>query len=355
MNFESAKSMFMEFMALATDGDKQEFILWLKEDVLPEFETQNGEGLLEGTVSINKIAADIRTRMPQEAVLPSENIVFPTLGEDSCLSSTNSVHVDAFLYDEAAEEQLVEEGSLQRSYCKDCGSRNIEDLTFITHSCSKERLEYIFSGLLPPLKGKTVIDIGSRIGAVLYGAFYYSEAKKIIGVEINSDLCKLQTEIVQSFKLSDRISVVEGDMCTMADLISSGDVIILNNVFDWFMSPDLQITMWKFLRASLRPGSLLVTIPSLETSLEHLDTGIDLEDWVSLMPMHNKDWSDNGVETSEICLYKINSSGNSPTKRSIESCCDEQVDGDKKTVNQNGNQQPSDSKPPTKKPKSNTE
>jgi len=347
--------MFMEFMALATDEDKQEFIQWINKDVLPEFEKQNSECLLEGTVSLNKIAADIRTRMPQEAVLPSENIVFPTLGEDSCLSSTNSVHVDAFLYDEDAEEELVEEGSLQRSYCKDCGSRNIEDLTFITHSCSKERLEYIFSGLLPSLQGKTVIDIGSRIGAVLYGAFYYSDAKKIIGIEINSDLCKLQSEIVQSFKLSDRISVEEGDMCTMAELISTGDVIILNNVFDWFMAPELQITMWKFLRATLRPGSLLVTIPSLESSLANLDTGIELEDWVSPLPMHNKDWSDSGVETSEICLYKINSSGNPQTKRPITSCCDEQVDGDKKTVNQNGSKQSSDSKPPTKKAKSNTE
>ena len=351
--------MFLEFMSCASVGDRQDFLLWLKEDVLPALETRSSEGVLEGTVSLNKIAAEIRTKLPLEAIFPSENIVFPTLGEDSCLSSTNSVHVDAFLYDEAAEEELVQEGSLQRSYCKDCGSRNLEDLTFITHSCSKERLEYIFSGLLPPLQGKTVIDIGSRVGAVLYGAFYYSEAKKIIGIEINSDLCKLQTEIVQSFKLSERISVVEGDMITMADLISTGDVIILNNVFDWFMSPELQISMWKFIRATLRPGSLLVTIPSLEDSLEHLNTGIDLDAWVSPLQMHNKDWSDNGVETSEICLYKIKSSGKTPTKRSIVSSCDEQatpeVEGDIKIVNQNGNNKSSDSKPPTKKPKSNND
>ena len=41
MNFESAKTMFMEFMALATDEDKQEFIQWINKDVLPEFEKQN--------------------------------------------------------------------------------------------------------------------------------------------------------------------------------------------------------------------------------------------------------------------------------------------------------------------------
>ncbi len=36
------------------------------------------------------------------------------------------------------------EGLLCRSYCKDCGSKNIGDLTLLTHSCSQERLEYIF-------------------------------------------------------------------------------------------------------------------------------------------------------------------------------------------------------------------
>ena len=308
LTFETAKFMFMELsQTFASEGDRCEFFQWLKEEVVPEYERSAGDSGkdLPTSASIERIAADIRARLPLEAVLPAENIVYPTVGEDSSLSAVNSVHVDAFLYDETAEEALVQEGSLQRSYCKDCGSRNIDDLTFTTHSCSKERLEFIFSGLLPPLEGKTVIDIGSRVGAVLYGAFYYSEATKIIGIEINSDLCKLQKEVVETFKLGERISVVEGDMCSMEDLVRSGDVIVLNNVFEWFMAPELQIKMWQFLKQTLKTGSMLVTIPSLKSSLEHLDTGIDLGSWVAPLEMHNKEWEDSGVETSEICLYKI--------------------------------------------------
>merc|ERR1719450_355956 len=135
----------------------------------------------------------------------------PTIGDDSTLNAVNSVHLDAFLYDEDGEEALVQEGLLSRSYCQDCGSRNIDDLTFVTHSCSKERLEFIFCGLLPPLDGKTVIDIGSRIGAVLYGAYFYSKATKIIGVEINTEFCHLQRCIVDKYKLGDKISILEGD------------------------------------------------------------------------------------------------------------------------------------------------
>jgi len=258
---------------------------------------------------LDKIAADIRARVPLEAVMPSENIVHPTSGDDSILNPVNSVHVDAFLYDEDGEEALVQEGHLSRSYCRDCGSRNTADLTFITHSCSKERLELIFCGMLPPLDGKTVIDIGSRIGAVLYGAYFYSKATKIIGIEMNNELCKVQNEMVNLHKMGDRVSVVEGDMCNFGGLIKTGDVIVLNNVFDWFMPPNVQVKMWQFLRTTLSTGCLIVSIPSLEASLGHLNCGIDLQNWVRPVNMYDKnivwDRGDNQVETSEVCLYQV--------------------------------------------------
>jgi hypothetical protein len=324
MDFETAKSQFMNFsQTIASDADRFHFFQWLGKEVLPEFEHQtvargspskdrirrNSEGVLPATVMLDKIAGDIRARVPLEAVMPTETIVHPTLGEDSTLTSVNSVHLDAFLYDEEGEEALVQEGLLSRSYCQDCGSRNIEDLTFITHSCSKERLEYIFCGVLPPLDGKTVIDIGSRIGAVLYGAYFYSRAAKIIGVEMNTELCKVQGEMVQMHKLEDRVQVVEGDMCNLGGLIRSGDVIILNNVFDWFMLPQLQVKMWQFLRTTLATGCLIVSIPSLEASLGPLNTGIDLSTWVRAMDMFDKsiqwDKGDSQVETTEVCLYQV--------------------------------------------------
>ena len=165
------------------------------------------------------------------------------LGDDAGLSSENCVHVDSFLYDEDDEEQLVKEGLLARSYCLDCGSRKIEDLTYITHSCSKERLQFIFGDLLPSLEGKTVVDVGSRLGAVLYGAYYYSDASKIVGIEINKDFCKLQEDAVAKFGLGSRVKIVLGNMCAQTALLASADVVVLNNVFSWFMPEQLQVMM----------------------------------------------------------------------------------------------------------------
>jgi len=310
MDLEIAKSKFWEFASsITSDGDRKQFFVWMRDEVLPEYINKNAD-FNQGSVMLERIAADIRDKVPLEAVLQSETIIYPTVGEDSHLTSENTVHLDAFLYDEAGEEELVEQGLLSRSYCQDCGSRNIEDLTIITHSCSKVRLEYMFGDLLPSLEGKTVVDIGSRIGAVLYGAYYFSSASKIVGIEINSDLCRLQKQVVENFGLGDRISVKEGDMCNMPDVIRAGDVVILNNVFDWFMPPEQQITMWKLLRSTISSGSMLVTIPSLESSLKPLNTGIDLDDWVKPLPMcgtrgqRSQDETDQ-VETSEVCLYQV--------------------------------------------------
>lgn len=42
-------------------------------------------------------------------------------------------------------------------------------LVYLSHSMSHDGLLFIFKVLLPTLKNKTVLDIGSRLGAVLYG------------------------------------------------------------------------------------------------------------------------------------------------------------------------------------------
>lgn len=326
MDFEAAKTQFADLsQTIATDNDRFQFFNWLSSTVIPEVQNQtaglfqnsnmggtanrirrNSEGVLPATVKLEMIAEDIRSRVPVEAVMPTENIIHPTIGEDSNLNPVNSVHLDAFLYDEEAEEGLISEGLLSRAFCRDCGSRRTEELTFVTHSCSKERLEYIFCGLLPSLEGKTLIDIGSRIGAVLYGAYYYSKAAKIVGIEMNKELCKLQNEIIGLHKLEDRVSIVESDMCEVGGLLRTGDVVILNNVFDWFMPPHVQVQMWQFLRSTLSKGSLLVTIPSLESSLSHLNTGIELNNWVIPLNMFDPSFMEGSqVETSEVCLYQI--------------------------------------------------
>ena len=55
----------------------------------------------------------------------------------------------------------------------------------ISHSMSREEIKFIFSDLLPDLTGKTVVDIGSRLGAVLYGVCTYCGPSRFIITHIS--------------------------------------------------------------------------------------------------------------------------------------------------------------------------
>lgn len=60
------------------------------------------------------------------------------------------------------------------------------------------------------------------------------------------------------------------------------DVVVLNNVFEFFLPVDEQIRTWKILREHLtKPGCVLVTVPSLEEATIFNDKAcIDLNSWV---------------------------------------------------------------------------
>lgn len=135
--------------------------------------------------------------------------------------------------------------------------------------------------MLPSLNDNhIVLDVGSRLGAVLYGAYVFSEAGKILGIEINRELCDLQKHVIEKFGLNNRVAVINAEMTTCSDVFKSADVIILNNVFEWFVEPSQQILMWHFLCANIKVGALVVTIPSLEKSIHGLTIGFNLEQWV---------------------------------------------------------------------------
>ncbi|KAJ4919357.1 hypothetical protein JOQ06_000772, partial [Pogonophryne albipinna] len=83
-------------------------------------------------------------------------------------SSKPTVHVDSFLYDEEEVDSLCDEGSLSRSYCLSCGSTRTAPL----------ELHFLFESVLPDLSGRVLVDVGSRLGAVLYGVSMGSEVRE---------------------------------------------------------------------------------------------------------------------------------------------------------------------------------
>ncbi|XP_069171561.1 uncharacterized protein [Procambarus clarkii] len=262
-----------------------------------------------GDTKLRKIADDLREIMPLNAILPTEQITFPSVGENADCDPTHTLHVDAFLYDEDMVDELCDTGELARNYCVDCSSHNTQPITYISHSASRERLAYIFRALLPPIPEDTILlDIGSRLGAVLYGAYIYTKCRRIVGVEINQDLCQVQQTIINKYQFQDRVQVIPGDIQEQGEVVRAADIICLNNVFEFFMPAGVQARIWAFLRSNAKKGALLVTIPSLEDCLQYIDCGFRYQEWAREVPPHNPNITapfDFQSETSEVKLYQV--------------------------------------------------
>ena len=89
-------------------------------------------------VIMRAAAEDIRSKLPIDAVLKSEKILVPEAATAAvagandadaeaqtspAFDAATSVHVDSFLYDDDAIDDLVEEGKFSRHYCTKCMSR----------------------------------------------------------------------------------------------------------------------------------------------------------------------------------------------------------------------------------------
>ncbi|XP_048340749.1 uncharacterized protein LOC125426482 isoform X2 [Sphaerodactylus townsendi] len=268
-------------------------------DDFDEFKSHNDDVLLRS------IAEDLRHFLPTNAMLASEHFAIQKLHQQT----KPTVHIDAFLYDDDIIDTLCEEGKMSRNYCLTCGSHQTAPLEFISHSFSLMELKFLYRHVLPDLTGKMVVDIGSRLGAVLFGGYFYSSASQIYGVEMNADFCHLQEVIVAKYQLSERIKVLNADIRTQASLLQKADVVVMNNVFEYFLDKEEQARSWEFINQNIKKkGSLLVTVPSLGESLSDFQVDIQLSQWVEEIPLLYDVFLEEDADREalkQIYLYKI--------------------------------------------------
>ncbi|XP_013774295.1 uncharacterized protein LOC106459240 [Limulus polyphemus] len=305
MDLQEAQNAFVKMLADINKEDVANFFCWIQSCWLTS--ECLGEAPAVAFTKLKRIADDIRGMVPQCGILPSEQIQTPATGENADCDPHHTVHVDAFLYEEEHIDDLVAEGKMSRNYCKKCGSHEVAPLTFISHSMSIQRVGFIFQSLLPDLEGKVVFDVGSRLGPVLWGAYVYTRARKIIGVEMNEELCKIQKFIIEKYKMGDRIEVICRNICSVPQ-ITEADVVVLNNVFEFFLPQDIQVKTWQFLRSSIKQGTILVTIPSLEDIFKQVKSEVDVKSWVKKRPITDPlvaMTAQDQEELSEVVTYDV--------------------------------------------------
>ncbi|KAM9290750.1 uncharacterized protein RDI95_003386 isoform 3-T3 [Morus bassanus] len=255
-------------------------------------------------VVLKNIAEDLRNCLPIEAMFSSEHQAIQKIHQHPL----PMIHVDAFLYDDDFVDSLCEEGKMSRSYCTECGSYKTASLEFISHSFSLMELKFLYQHVLPDLTGK---------------GYLYSSASQLYGVEMNADFCQLQEMMITKYQFIDRIKVLiilssgqkvfqqvlHADICTQASLLQKADVVVMNNVFEYFLDRQEQARAWEFIACNVRKrGSLLVTVPSLKESLSKLQTDVQLSQWVEEMQLNYDVYMEKDVDREaleQIHLYKI--------------------------------------------------
>ncbi|KAM9645118.1 uncharacterized protein ACIGJ3_014225 isoform 2-T2 [Trichechus inunguis] len=262
MEFCSGRRAVLQLLRAVAPADRPALLQWMRTTRdFDEFIQDNND------VMLKSIAEDLRNCLPLEAMLSSEHLALQKIQQQP----EPTVHVDAFLYDEDFIDSLCEEGRMSRNYCMVCGSHQTAPLGFISHSFSLTELKFIYHHVLPDLSGKVLVDVGSRLGAVLYGGYLYSSALQLYGVEMNEDFCQLQEMVIKKYQFTDRVKVLHADICTQGSLLQNADVVIMNNVFEYFLNEAEQTRAWEYINHNVRKqGSLLVTVPSLEESLSGL-------------------------------------------------------------------------------------
>ncbi|XP_016347836.1 uncharacterized protein LOC107693105 [Sinocyclocheilus anshuiensis] len=305
MNFNDAKNEVLQVLSKTERRHLPKLLEWLKtSDDLDDFLVDNQSVILQS------IAEDLRVCLPLEAMAPSETMAIQKTQQ----KSHPTVHVDAFLYVEEAVDSLCEEGKMSRNYCLNCGSHRTAPLEFISHSFSIPELQFLFHNVLPDLSGKLVVDVGSRLGAVLFGGYLYSASSQLVGIEISSEFVKLQAMAVEKYGFSDRIQVIHADIRSQSSLVQNTDVLIMNNVFEYFMEPSDQMQAWLFISQNFRKkGALLVTVPSIQETLALLKDAVFLEtlalsQWIEEVPLDYTVYLKNDTDPDslkQIHLYRV--------------------------------------------------
>ncbi|KAI9314435.1 hypothetical protein BX666DRAFT_1966548 [Dichotomocladium elegans] len=267
---------------------------------------------------LGRMIKDLRKRVPLSAEAPNEKITIPDSNEYADYDGKNTVHVDGFLFAEDDVDELCDQGKLTRNYCVDCNSRNTKPLNFISHSASVLQLQFLYQVVLADKsKDKVIVDIGSRLGAVLYTGHLFTRARKLIGVELNEWFCKLQEDMVSKYKMNDRVEIICKDIQQAPELLNKeADIIVMNNVFQFFNELPVQQKIWRFIQAETKkkPGLLIVTLPSLQDQLREANLPVNkmMKGWVKEIKLNyeggwfqeqlNEDEID---EIRQVHLYRV--------------------------------------------------
>lgn len=117
---------------------------------------------------------------------------------------------------------------------------------------------------------------------ISFQAYYFSNAGKIVGVEMNKECCEVQERILNQFSMDvNRIKVVHSDVMARSDIVANSNIIIIN-VLDFFVDIETHKKIWYFFKQHIKKGSYVLCNRSIADTLDSIGLFEELIDWLSV-------------------------------------------------------------------------
>ena len=210
--------------------------------------------------------------------------------------------------EEKEEEEEEEEGAQAApssaplplpQRCPHClsSAAHVHRRSHITHSVSQAHLSLLFSSFLPrhiahlSHPSFSVVDVGSRIGNVLFSALLLADVGRVVGVEKDSQMTALCSRLAQHYGLQDtghRLQVLQGSVETAgAEAVAAADLLFFFNPFELHCDREEQRRLLRWLRQAFRKregdqwkGQWLLSVPDMEAIYERAGSEVDVSAWL---------------------------------------------------------------------------
>ncbi|KNC54998.1 uncharacterized protein AMSG_10246 [Thecamonas trahens ATCC 50062] len=274
-----------------------------------------GDGALEAWLEV--IGGYVREELAADGgeaargLAPGETVLHQSMGLFGECDAGNSVHIDALLFPDPADALAV--AAYYEYVCAHCRRADgVRAVHIISHSLSPAEITSIvawldgqWAALGLPDSGAHLVDVGSRFGAVVLGAVRGLSHRGIegIGVEANAYFAGLAGRTAARYGLADAARFVEARAESEAGLaeLSSASIAVFNNVFQFFVPRDDQPEVWETVSSALKPGTLVLSHPSLELVLGELGWSPErLAEWVRPVGVINGSDGDDDDDEAEM-------------------------------------------------------
>jgi hypothetical protein len=139
------------------------------------------------------------------------------------------------------------------------------------------------------------LDIGSRLGNMLYMGLLHTSCPRWVGVELDSFFVSQSRRIVRKWQMQAHVRIVEDDIAKHGDLLAKAKLVCFFNSFELHVTREKHRELLQFLADSISTeNQYILSCPSLLDIYTRAESEVNVPAWVELI-----------AEQDDAYLYRV--------------------------------------------------